>query len=186
VGVRSDESRRVVVFPKSKGRSEGKNSFWRFRSSSFHLSQILELPISRRTAITRATRPNSVLLVSTSPNRPYEGLEGAAEGSGPPETVLVVLDALVVAVDLVAEPGDAVPMDGSENADDGEGTESGVYTTAERGPRSTTATATEIPEAARMKMRMTNQWRRQKEGERVCLRCGGTRSEVEECGLDRT
>jgi hypothetical protein len=110
VGVRSDESRRVVVFPKSKGRSEGKNSFWRFRSSSFHLSQILELPISRRTAITRATRPNSVLLVSTSPNRPYEGLEGAAEGSGPPETVLVVLDALVVAVDLVAEPGDAVPV----------------------------------------------------------------------------
>jgi len=132
-----------------------------------------------------------VLLGSTSPNRPYEGLEGAAEGSGPPETVLVVLDALVVAVDLVAEPGDAVPIDGSENTDDddddGEGTESGVYTTpAERGPRSTTTTATVIPEAARMKMRMTNQWRRQKEGERVCLRCGGTRSEVEECGLYRT
>lgn len=32
---------------------------------------------------------------------------------------------------------------------------------------------------------MRFQWRRQKEEERVCLRCGGTRSEVDERGCDR-
>jgi hypothetical protein len=32
---------------------------------------------------------------------------------------------------------------------------------------------------------MRFQWRRQKEEERVCLRCGGTRSEVDDRGCDR-
>lgn len=112
-GVRSDESRRVVVFPKSKGGAKGRIAFWRFRSSSFHLSQILELRLSLEVLKNSDHSSHSTKFRatgSTSPNRPYEGLEGAAEGSGPPETVLVVLDALVVAVDLVAEPGDAVPV----------------------------------------------------------------------------
>jgi hypothetical protein len=55
--------------------------------------------------------------------QPYEGLVGAAEGGGPPVTLLVVADALVRVLDLattrlVAEPCDTVPMGASETADD--------------------------------------------------------------------
>lgn len=55
----------------------------------------------------------------------YEGLVGAAEGGGPPITLLVVADALVVLVlaattGLVAEPCDTVPMGASERVDDDE------------------------------------------------------------------
>ena len=107
---------------------------------------------------------------------------GAAEGGGPPVTLLAA-DTLVLAIELVAEACDAVPTGSSETADDS--MEEGVYTPAEREPRRTTTTATEIPRTARMEMRMTNQWRRQKEAVWVCLRCGGTRSEVDELGFDR-
>lgn len=88
---------------------------------------------------------------------------------------------LLVAVDLVAEPSDAVPMGASELGV----ISGGMYTPAER-ERRTTVTAAEILETARMQTRMTNQWRRQKEAVRAGLRCGGTRSEVDECGFDRT
>jgi hypothetical protein len=39
----------------------------------------------------------------------YEGLVGAGEGRGPPGALLV-LDTLLVAVDVEAEPCDAVPV----------------------------------------------------------------------------
>lgn len=86
----------------------------------------------------------------------------------------------MVAIGLVAEASDAVPMGASELGGSGR-----MYTPAAR-ERSTTSTAAEIAERARMEMRMTNQWRRQKEAEeRVCLRWGGTRSEADERGCDR-
>lgn len=87
----------------------------------------------------------------------------------------------MVAIGLVAETSDAVPMMEASELLGGSGR---MYTPAAR-ERSTTATAAEIAERARMEMRMTNQWRRQKEAERVCLRWGGTRSEVDERGCDR-
>jgi hypothetical protein len=75
---------------------------------------------------------------------------------------------LVLGVELVAEPCDAVPRGASETVDDDDdedddSMEAGVYTPPEREPRRTTTTATEIPRTARMETRMTNQWRRQKE-----------------------
>jgi HAMP domain-containing protein len=106
-----------------------------------------------------------------------------AEGGGPPGALLVA-DTLVVAIELVAEPSDAVPMDASESDARTEDISGEMYTPAER-ERSTTVTATEILQTARMQTRMTNQWRRQKEAERVGLRCGGTGSEVNDWGYDR-
>jgi hypothetical protein len=129
----------------------------------------------------------------------YDGLVFcAAEGSGDPDTLGVAGDAPAaggVGLRLEAKAGDAVPMDGAsemctrEEREEREAREGGMYTPASGGRRgrltSTTATATEMPVRARMEMRMTNQWRRQKEGVRDDLRCGGMRSEVDEGGLDR-
>ena len=132
-------------------------------------------------------------MVQPHSRRGYEGLVRAAEGRGPPVALLLVADALVLVRELrelvlgtglVAEPCDTVPMGASETASDGS-KEVGVYTPAEREPRRTTTTATEIPRTARMQMRITNQWRRQKEAVWAGLRCGGTRSEVDALGIDR-
>jgi hypothetical protein len=95
---------------------------------------------------------------------------------------------LVLGIGLVeVEPCDTVPMGASETADDDDddSNEEGVYTPAEREPRRTTTTATEIPRTARMQTRITNQWRRQKEGVWAGLRCGATRSEVDMLWFDR-
>jgi hypothetical protein len=80
-----------------------------------------------------------------------------------------VVDAVAtgLAIELVADPSDAVPMGGAsemgtttdDNEDESEG---GMYTPASGLPRrrlttSTTTTATEIPRRARKQTRMTNQ-----------------------------
>jgi hypothetical protein len=58
----------------------------------------------------------------TNARQPYEGLVGAAEGRGPPVTLLVadtlVVVMLAVVVGLVTEPCDTVPMGASETVDD--------------------------------------------------------------------
>jgi hypothetical protein len=112
-----------------------------------------------------------------------------AEGSGVRDELVVEPDTLgtELAVEVVAEPTEAGPIGASEmgtmtdeEAEAGEG----VYT-PESGEAClplarTTPTAMEVPRRARMQMRMTNQCRRQKEGERTGFKWGGTKSEVDE------
>ena len=123
---------------------------------------------------TPVTRTNSVEVQP-------RGLVGAAEGRGPPVTLLVAGTLVVVvllAIGLVTESCDTVPKGSSDIVDDSMA--KGVSAPSERGPRRTTVTAMEMPRAARMKMRITNQWRRQNEAVwDCCLKCGGTRWEVE-------
>jgi hypothetical protein len=119
--------------------------------------------------------------------QPHGGLVGAADGRGPPVTLLVagalVVVMVLLTIGLVTEPCDTVPRGASETADDS--VEEGMSTPSEREPRRTTVTAMEIPRAARMEMRKTNQWRRQNEAVwGCCLRCGGTRWEVEAAESD--
>lgn len=114
------------------------------------------------------------------------GLVGAAEGRGPPVTLLVagtlllVVVVVLLTIGLVTESCDTVPTGASETADDDDSMEEGRSTPSEPRPRRATVTAMEIPRTARMEMRKTNQWRRQNEAVwGCCLRCGGTRLEVE-------
>jgi hypothetical protein len=110
-----------------------------------------------------------------------------AEGRGVRDELVVEPDALGtgLAVEVVAEPTETDPTGASEiGTMTDEEVEAGVYTPESGEARlplaRTIPTATEVPRRARMQMRMTNQCRRQKEGERTGFKWGGTRSEVDE------
>lgn len=107
----------------SQDAREGKNVFRRFTSLSFTCSNILKLPLSRKKKGHSSNSIDRIPWGQVPPREPssYGGLLRAVEGLGPPGTLLVG-DALVVAVELVAEPSDAVPTDvASEISDAMEG-----------------------------------------------------------------
>jgi hypothetical protein len=90
--------------------------------SNFHYPKFLKLDLSKRN--TPVTWPISVLVQAHS-RRGYEGLVRAAEGRGPPVTLLLVADALVLVRELrelvlgtglVAEPCDTVPVAAPEGS----------------------------------------------------------------------
>jgi len=91
----------------------GRISFGASVHHHFHYPEFLELSLSLSQKSTPVTRPNSVVVQP-------RGLVGAAEGRGPPVTLLVagtlVVVMVLLAIGLVTEPCDTVPVAAPERS----------------------------------------------------------------------